>query len=309
MTKPYLSLQLWNFAETETPESWQSMINLACAADHAGIGKVVVSDHVAFGERMDAYADPRLGGTKGGHQPTGPDGHWLEPLTVLAVLAGRTESIRLGTNILLAALRRPTVLAKSLATLDVLSDGRIDVGVGVGWQREEYEACGLDFDNRGRLLDHTLEVCLTLWTQQLASYRSAELSFDRIHQAPKPADPAGLPIWVSGTVNPASMRRLARFGSGWIPWGPAIGNPAAITAMREAVAAHGRDPYEILVQGVLPTKRTDAGINLAATMNDVGTLVDAGVVDFRAYLPVPTDPTEAEDYLTDLVTQFEAVTG
>ena len=73
--------------------------------------------------------------------------------------------VRLGTNILLAALRRPVVLAKTAATLDVLSGGRLDLGVGVGWQREEYEAAGLDFDGRGRLLDHTLEVCQTLWRE------------------------------------------------------------------------------------------------------------------------------------------------
>ena len=84
-----------------------------------------------------------------------------------------TERIRLGTNILIAALRRPVVLAKEPATLDVLSGGRLDLGVGVGWQREEYEAAGLAFEGRGRLLDHTLEVCRALWTQRVADYDSA----------------------------------------------------------------------------------------------------------------------------------------
>jgi len=312
---PYLSLQLWNFA-AEAPRSWQPLVELACAADRAGIGKVVVSDHVAFGEALDAYSDPRLGGTAGGRQPTGPDGHWLEPLTVLSVIAGRTSSVRLGTGILLAALRRPTVLAKTLATLDVLSDGRLDIGVGVGWQREEYEACGLEFDNRGRLLDHTLEVCETLWSRQRASYASSELAFDHIHSSPKPVQRpqdssggrAGLPIWVSGTVNPAAMRRLARFGSGWIPWGPAVGSVSAIADMRSAVAAQGRDPDEIAVQGVLPLKRTDDGVDLDASMAGLDPLLEAGVVDFRAYLPVPTDPGEAADYLADAVERFNAAT-
>ena len=81
-----------------------------------------------------------------------------------------TTQIRLGTNILLAALRRPVVLAKTAATLDVLSGGRLDLGVGVGWQREEYDAAGLDFDGRGALLDHTLAVCQTLWREQRGSY-------------------------------------------------------------------------------------------------------------------------------------------
>ena len=132
-----------------------------------------MSDHVVFGERLEEYGRPEIGGQAGGKQPTGPDGHWLEPLTTLSVLAGMTSRIRLGTNILVAALRRPAVLAKSTATLDVLSGGRLDLGVGVGWQREEYEAAGLDFDRRGRLLDHTLEVLQTLWREQRGGLRLA----------------------------------------------------------------------------------------------------------------------------------------
>ena len=159
--------------------------------DAAGVDRVVVSDHLVFGENLDAYADPTIGGTAGGKQPTGPDGVWLDPLIYLTAIAATTTRIRMGTAILLAALRRPAVLAKQLATMDVLSGGRIDLGVGVGWQREEYEAVGLAFEDRGRLLDHTLEVCQMLWTQQRATYDSAELSFDGIHQIQSRCSPAG----------------------------------------------------------------------------------------------------------------------
>ena len=214
--KPELSLYLQTF--TDGPQhDWRATLEFARAMDTAGVDRVVVSDHVVFGEHLDAYADPSIGGQAGGRQPTGPDGSWLEPLTTLTAIAATTTRIRLATGILLAALRRPAVLAKQLATLDVLSDGRVDLGVGVGWQREEYEAAGLPFEDRGRLLDHTLEVCQTLWTQQRASYNSAELTFDGIHQMPKPVQSGGVPVWVSGTVNKAVARRIARFGSGWIP--------------------------------------------------------------------------------------------
>src|SRR5207248_9888916 len=128
-----------------------------------------------------------------------------------AAVAGQTTRVRLGTYVLLAALRRPVVLAKQLATLDVLSGGRLDLGVGIGWQREEYEAAGLDFGARGRLLDHSLEVCQTIWHEQRASYASPELSFDAIHAMPKPAQPGGVPIWVSGRCNRRVASRLARF--------------------------------------------------------------------------------------------------
>ena len=267
--RPSLSLQLRSFAASGV-ESWQPLLDHAVAADRAGIAKLVVSDHVAFGDSTDDYADPGRGGVAGGKQPTGPDGEWLEPLTLLSVIAGRTERVRLGTNILLAALRRPAVLAKSLSTLDVLSGGRVDLGVGVGWQQAEYDAAGLDFSARGRLLDHSLEVCRTLWTGQPASYRSDELAFDTIHQMPTPLQPGGVPIWVSGTVNQRSMRRLARFGSGWIPWGRAAADvTTGIAEIRAAVTALGRDPSDIAVVGTLPIRRNDGAIDLDATMASV----------------------------------------
>lgn len=304
---PMLSLQLRTFAEPN-PDSWQSVFDQALAADRAGIGKVVVSDHVAFGEAPDDYADPTLGGTAGGKQPTGPDGAWLEPLTVLAMVAAQTQRVRIGTNILLAALRRPVVLAKTLATVDVLSSGRVDLGVGVGWQRAEYDAAGLDFADRGRLLDHTLEVCRALWTSQRTSYSSDELTFEHTHQMPKPTQVGGVPIWVSGTVQPRSMRRLATFGSGWIPWGPAVGDIVnGIAEMRQAVSAvSDRDPTSIAVVGTLPLVREGGDIDLDATMRAVPELVDAGVTDFRAYVPLPADVDAATAVLIDLQTRFAA---
>ncbi len=142
----------------DDPGSWQFLLDRARAADAAGLDRIVVSDHVVYGEDLEAYGNPKTGGSAGGKQPTDADGQWLEPLTFLTAVGALTENIRLGTNILLAALRRPVVLAKTAATIDVLTGGRLDIGVGVGWQREEYEAAGLDFDARGRLLDHTIEV-------------------------------------------------------------------------------------------------------------------------------------------------------
>ena len=218
-----------------------------------------MSDHVVFGEDLDAYAKPEAGGVEGGKQPTGPDGHWLEPLTVLTAVAAQTTRVRLGTYILIAALRRPVVLAKQLATLDVLSHGRVDLGVGIGWQREEYEAAGLDFGARGRLLDHSLEVCQTLWREQRASFTSPELNFDAIHMMPKPVQAGGVPIWVSGRVNARVAQRLARFGHGWIPWGDdAADLVASIPRMRAAVDEAGGDGAALAVLGTLPLTKVGA---------------------------------------------------
>jgi probable F420-dependent oxidoreductase len=294
----------------EDPGSWTPLLDQAEVLDEAGVDRLVLSDHVVFGERLEEYGRPEIGGQAGGKQPTGPDGHWLEPLSTLAVMAGRTSRIRLGTNILIAALRRPVVLAKSAATIDVLSGGRLDLGVGVGWQKEEYEAAGLTFEGRGALLDETLRVCRAFWTERVVSYDSPNLRFERIHMMPKPLRPGGVPIWVSGTVNPMVARRLAEFGTGWIPWGDAASDPIeGIRQMGELVAAHGRDMREFQVVGQLPIKKGGSGIDLTATMAQVPEMHASGVTDFRFWLRVPTDRSEAVDLVASAVQAFRTAAG
>jgi probable F420-dependent oxidoreductase len=306
---PQLSVILMTFAD-DAPHGWEGMLARACAADEAGVDRLVVSDHVVFGENLEAYARPELGGTEGGKQPTGPDGHWLEPLTTLAFIGALTSRIRLGTNILLAALRRPAVLAKTTATLDVLCDGRLDLGVGVGWQREEYEAAGLDFDDRGALLDETLDVCTTLWRDTNARHHGPTLDFERIHMMPKPRQDGGVPIWIGGTVNPRVARRLARFGCRWIPWGPAARDVVgSIVAMRAALEREGGDPSGLQVVGSLPMVKDATGvIDLARTVEAVPALRAAGVTDFRAGVRIPEDASAALDLLAPLVAAFRSAT-
>jgi probable F420-dependent oxidoreductase len=284
------------------------MLERARIADTAGVDRLLVSDHVVFGERLEEYGRPDIGGRQGGKQPTGSDGHWLEPLTTLSVICGMTSRIRLGTNIVLAALRRPVVLAKSVATLDVLSGGRLDLGVGVGWQREEYEAAGLDFDDRGRLLDHTLEVCQVLWREARAEYVAPELEFHAIHMMPKPLQPGGVPIWVSGTVTAPVVKRLARFGSGWIPWGPAADDIVpAIRQMKDMLEAAGSDPSSLQVAGRLPIAASASrDLDLDRAMDAVPGLLHAGVTDFQVNVALPEESSASLEMLTDVVSAFHA---
>jgi probable F420-dependent oxidoreductase len=310
MTTPQCSIMLRTFAP-EDPGGWGHIIDLACAADTAGVDRVVMSDHVVFGEDLEAYADPAKGGSRGGKQPTGPDGHWLEPVATIAYLAALTTRVRFASNILIAALRRPVVLAKELATIDVLSGGRLDLGVGVGWQREEYEAAGLSYEGRGRLLDHTIEVCQLLWREQTAAYDADGLTFDKIHMMPKPLQAGGVPVWVSGTVNGRAMERLAKFGSGWIPWGDdAEDITNGIAKMRAAVSALGRDPSELGVVGnLMMARNADGEVDIEATMAKAPAMVDAGVTDFRLYPMPPRERSGATAYLTELVSRFRAATS
>jgi len=240
---------------------------------------------------MGGYSDPLSGGREGGRQPTGPDGLWLEPLTVLAMAAARTTRVRLATTILLAALRRPAVLAKTAATIDYLSGGRLDLGVGVGWQRAEYEACGLDFGSRGQALDRSLEICQLLWEQDVMSFESDGLAFESVHMMPKPIQKP-LPVWVSGTLNPAVVRRLSRFGAAWVPWGEDAQNlKASIPTMRNHMEEAGRDASSLgVVSRVQVVRSNDGGTDALATAQNAVRLVELGVTDVVVAPPGLDDP-------------------
>src|SRR6185369_9347252 len=143
-----------------------------------------------------------------------------------------------------------------------------------------------DYGGRGRLLDHTLEVCQALWREQRASFESPALTFDGIHMMPKPVQSGGVPIWVSGRCNERVAQRLARFGSGWIPWGEDAADPVdSIPRMRAAVDAAGGDGASLVVLGTLALRfREDKSLDLGATTERVPALVDAGVTDFLAHV-------------------------
>lgn len=306
---PQLTVSLPSFA-AEAPGDWSHMFARARAADAAGVDRLICSDHIAFGERLEEYGKAETGGSAGGKQPTGPDGHWLEPLTTLSVIAGMTSRIRLRTQVLLAALRRPAVLAKTTSTLDVLSGGRLDLGVGVGWQSEEYEAAGLPFEGRGRLLDHALEVCQVLWRDQRAAYASPELKFEAIHQMPKPLQPGGVPLWIAGTLRATTVSRLARFGARWIPWGPdAADLKASIPRLKAMLAEAGAPSDALEVVGRMRISAKDGASGLAAAIDKVVEDRAAGVTDFVLETAIPENEAEAEAMLRTVVAAFREAVG
>ena len=307
---PQLSMTLTNYV-TEDPGSWEYLFEQAKMLDRSGIDRLTLADHVAYGENVEAYGRPELGGYPDRKHPVGPDGNFLEPLTTLAALSSVTKRVRLCTNVLLAALRRPIVLSKVAATLDVLSVGRLDIGVGVGWQREEYGAAGLEFEQRGKLLDHTLSVCQSVWRNRAVSFEDEYLTFDSIHSMPKPLQEGGVPIWVSGTANPRVARRLMRFGTGWVPWGHDMANiEGGITKIRNLVEAEGGQFAEFGVVGMLRTIIDSEGRpDINAMVVSAVSLVEAGVTDVRTTLRLTGNLPADEETLTRLVTAFRTKVG
>lgn len=301
-----LSVSIRNYADS-APADWRHVLDQARAADDAGIDRIYVSDHVAFGGDLAAYADPRTGGRKGGAQPTGPDGEWLEALTMVSALVAVTNRVIVGTNVLVAPLRPPVLLAKMAASIDVLSHGRFELGVGVGWQEAEYTALGLDFGRRGSLLDEQLAVCKELWTASVAQFSGSHLDFTDIHMMPKPTGRGGVPVWIGGSTRPVVARRLAKYGSGWLPWGTTPDDFAeALVRMRALVEKEGGDFDLVQVAYALPNRFSRAReIDGKAMFADVSDLIAQGVTDFRTGLRVPPDYDGAYEMFVGLVDEFD----
>ena len=248
-----------------------AVVELATAAEAAGIDQIAVPDHLAIGPRTDRYPYGRF--------PLPADEPWLEPLTLLAAMAGATQRIRLATGVLIAPLRPALLLAKTAATLDVLSGGRLDLGVGLGWQREEFDANGTPFAKRGARLDDQLRACRALWSGGPVSFRSETVSFDELCCLPRPLQPGGPPLWLGVAANERNAARFAEFGAGWLPMET---EPAAIArgvaVLRRAYEAAGRDPHTLGVRANAPVANDAAGRpDLDATLAALPSLRDAGV--------------------------------
>jgi len=273
------------------------VVDLARAAEEAGVDTLIAVDHVVMGERLDRY----LWGPFPFTDLTTP---WPEPLTTLAAIAGATSRVRLATGIVIAALRAPALFAKTVATLDVLSRGRVDLGVGTGWQKEEYDACQLDFDRRGALLTETVAACRALWTQSPASYAGREIRFRDIWCHPQPVQPGGIPVWFSGTLNRANLARMTELGDGWIPiMGESLeGMSQGRKRIEDAWAKRGRDPRALRVRGSLRViRRSDGSPDLRASLEDMHAQLEAGATEATLMMMYYVErPEQCREFFAEL---------
>jgi len=248
-----------------------AVVDVARAADEAGIDHVVMPDHLAMGTRTDRYPFGKF--------PYPPDEPWLEPLSVLAAMASATERVRLATGLLIAPLRSPLVVARTVATIDVLSRGRVDLGVGTGWQREEFVDPAAPFAGRAARMDDLVRACRVLWEQEPpARFESPTVSFDELWCEPRPAQ-SRVPVLYGGGPNDATFRRIVELGDGWLPLGvPADDLGAFVERLRAGYVDAGRDPALLDVRQTLRVVTTDdGGADLEATLAPVPGLASLGV--------------------------------
>ena len=188
------------------PDQW---IELTCAAEAAGFDQVALSDHVVQPEKLESTYPY----TRSGRPMFPPDTPWPDVWVTIGALAARTERISFVTHVYVLPARNPFVVAKAVGTAAVLSGGRVQLGVGAGWMREEFAALEQPFERRGARMEEQIEVLRTLWRGGMVEHHGEFYDFDRLEMAPAPPEP--VPILIGGHSEVA-LRRAARIGDGWI---------------------------------------------------------------------------------------------
>ena len=234
----------------------------AVEGDKLGYESVWLPEHLVF--PVDMEGSPYPGGE---HPPVPPSTPVFDVFGYLAFLAGKTSRIRLGTHVYLLGLRHPFVAARAIQTLDLVSGGRAEVGIGAGWLRSEWTAAGLDPATRGRRLDEALDVCKRLWTEEVISQRGEFYDFAPVMFEPKPVQKPHPPILVGGESEPA-LRRAVRAGNGWFGLHHTFASVAEpVAKLRKLLAENGREgePFEFVIGGEVQSRDDvkrweDAGI-------------------------------------------------
>jgi probable F420-dependent oxidoreductase len=223
------------------------LIKLAEKADALRYSFIFVTDHVVIPVTYDSTYPYALSGKPAGDWSQG----YMEPLALMSFLAGATSRVRLGTSVLVIPYRNPVVTAKMLATLDVMSGGRVILGAGVGWLREEFEALGSPpFAERGRVTDDYLRLMRECWTREPVEWRGTHYRMAPMSVMPKPVQ-GSIPIWTGGHTD-AALRRTGELADGWHPLGhrpPANLHPAEygekVAVIHGWARKAGRDPKDI----------------------------------------------------------------
>jgi probable F420-dependent oxidoreductase len=244
---------------------------LAKGIEDIGYDQLDVYDHVVMGYDIE-------GRTKSIYPAQMPI---IEAFMMLSYAAAMTDKIGLGTEVLILPQRQPALVAKQVSSLDTLSDGRVRLGVGIGWQESEYEALGESFKTRGRRMDEAMELLRAYWREERIEFESEHYPTEAMAMEPKPPQGGDLPIWVGGNTPPA-FRRVGKYGDGWLASQVSDTDFAkrAMDVIREAAASAGRDPNTIGWQSMIaPPPR--AGDTAGKTFYAEPARVAARVVELK----------------------------
>jgi probable F420-dependent oxidoreductase len=279
------------------------LVRIAEKADALRFSSVFVTDHVVIPTSISSTYPYSASGKVGSDWSEG----YLEPLTVLPWLARATSRVRLGTSVLVVPYRNPVLTAKMLATLDVLSGGRVILGAGTGWMREEFEALhSPPYGDRGRVTDEYLRLMRECWTREPVEFKGRYYDLPPVSALPKPLQAEGIPIWIGGHTD-AALRRAGQLGDAWHPIG--LRPPGSLfpdeyaqkaAVVRQWAMKAGRDPDGVALTfrgplEILPRRSKAAGGDrvplrgtAAEVVADVQRYQQAGVTHF-VFDPTATD--------------------
>ena len=255
--KPKLvSVLTENWTMTD-PRDVRGIVRMAQEAEDAGFDMIMISDHVLLGPsagsegRMENPRDYAMPGNQD------PATEWPSSIVMLSAIAAATTRIRVGGIALIAPLRHPLALAKDLATLDLLAEGRLVIQPTVSWHKDEYDALGVPFGKRGKILDEDLEIWRRVWAESPASFHGEFFDFTDVYVDPKPRTPKGPAMWFGGeSLTDPVLNRLVRYGNGYHP----LGRPKAddVAKLRAGLEAAGRSMDEIEMVGGTRVEFPDA---------------------------------------------------
>jgi probable F420-dependent oxidoreductase len=264
---------------------------VAVAAEANGFATLWAGEHVVMVDRSSSrypYADD-------GQIAVPPTADWLDPMVCLGFAAAATTTIRLATGVLLLPEHNPVIVAKQAASLDVLSGGRLTLGVGIGWSRDEFDALGVPFARRGARTREYVEAMRTIWSDDIASYDGQFTRFQAIRVHPKPARNRSIPVVLGGNSDGA-LRRVAAWGDGW--YGFYLADVAAVAEriafLREACRRRDRDPSELSLAVSLRTPGRE----------DVRALADLGVDEMVVVESAPADVAQAAHWVAALAERW-----
>ncbi|HEX2928763.1 MAG TPA: LLM class F420-dependent oxidoreductase [Candidatus Binatia bacterium] len=267
----------------------EDLVRFAQQAEALGFYCITVADHVIVPRNISVPYPYTVDGKYPG------TGYHLETLTTMGFLAGATKQIRFATSVMIAPYRNPIVTAKMLASLDVLSNGRMIVGLGVGWMKEEFENLNAPpYEERGKVTDEYIRAFRELWLSDNPSFNGKHCHFSNIIFLPKPVQKPGIPIWIGGHSKQA-IRRAGQLGNGWHPIGGVPTIPlepedvaADMSMLREYAEKAGRDPKKIRVALKGSLFDREKQITPGKRRRFIGTAEEVAS-DIRAYRAVGVD--------------------
>jgi probable F420-dependent oxidoreductase len=280
-------MEFWQVVSFQEPEQ---LVGTAQAAEEAGFHGVLISDHLFFPGRLESRYPYSEDGRPGFDGAT----PFPDPWTTIAAMSAVTTRLRFGTMVYILPLRHPLEVAKTVGTASLLSGGRVVLGVGAGWIREEYDALGVPFRARGRRMDEMFDVLRKAWTGRMVEHRGEHFDLGAFQMSPP--SPGPVPIWVGG-LSKRALRRAATLGDGWIGTGQqpeeVPGILAELRALRE-VAGRAEEPFDAVVPLAVPPD-----------LDTFRRMRDAGVTATTCYpFPYVLGPTSTLDEKRDHMLRF-----